>query len=151
MTWFTCALVLPCCLCTETMEWGLNSTWLRYGDCQCLPNANCGEKNFESGAKWEVRSGFRKQDFFFFRLMEKHIPSKIICGDKKNKPWITSSKTSQVRHKKRNKLFKKLRATKRAKDNDSFWAIYEWMKAKILRVGQAYWQHLGSSGEWIHS
>ena len=38
---------------------------LRYGECRFLPNANCGEKNFESGAKQEGRSGFRKQDIFF--------------------------------------------------------------------------------------
>ena len=39
---------------------------LRYRDCRFLPNANCGEKNFESGAKREGRSGFRKQDIFFY-------------------------------------------------------------------------------------
>ena len=38
---------------------------LCYGDCWFLPNANCGEKNFGSGAKREGRSGFRKQDIFF--------------------------------------------------------------------------------------
>ena len=37
---------------------------LRYEDCRFLPNANCGEKNFQSGAKWEGRLGFRKQDIF---------------------------------------------------------------------------------------
>ena len=41
---------------------------LRYGDCRFLPNANCGEKKFELGAKREGRSGFWKQDIFFFGL-----------------------------------------------------------------------------------
>ena len=27
-TWFTCAPVLPCCLCTKTMEWSRNGAWL---------------------------------------------------------------------------------------------------------------------------
>ena len=39
---------------------------LRYRDCWFLPNANCGENKVESGAKREGRSGFRKQDIFFF-------------------------------------------------------------------------------------
>ena len=39
---------------------------LRYRDCRFLPNAYCGEKIFESGAKREGRSGFRNQDIFFF-------------------------------------------------------------------------------------
>ena len=42
---------------------------LRYGDCRVLPNANCGEKNFESGAKREGRSGFRKKDICFLGLI----------------------------------------------------------------------------------
>ena len=33
-----------------------------------LPNANCGEKQFESGSKREGQSGFRKQDIFCFGL-----------------------------------------------------------------------------------
>ena len=31
-----------------------------------LSNANCGEKNNESGPQREGQSGFRKQEFFFF-------------------------------------------------------------------------------------
>ena len=27
-TWFSCAPILPCCLCTETMEWSRNGAWL---------------------------------------------------------------------------------------------------------------------------
>ena len=45
---------------------------LHYGDCRFIPNANCGEKNFESGAKQEGRSGFRKQDIFF---LASYIPT----------------------------------------------------------------------------
>ena len=55
---------------------------LRYGDCRFLPNANCGEKNFESGAKREGRSGFRKQYiffFFFFFLPYNHIEALHKC------------------------------------------------------------------------
>ena len=33
-----------------------------------LPNAKCGEKEFESGAKREGQSGFRKQDIFLLAL-----------------------------------------------------------------------------------
>ena len=42
---------------------------LRYGDCRFLPNANCSEKNLESGAKREGQAGFRKQDIFFFGII----------------------------------------------------------------------------------
>ena len=83
MTWFTCAPVLPCCLCTETMEWSRNSAGLRYGDCRFLPNTNCDEKNFESGAKREGRSGFRKQDIFFFgQICMKKFDAEKIFFDK---------------------------------------------------------------------
>ena len=42
---------------------------LFYGDCRILPKANGGEKNLESGAKGEGRSGFRKQDIFFCPIL----------------------------------------------------------------------------------
>ena len=54
---------------------------LHYGDCRFLPNANCGEKNFESGAKQEGLSGFRKQDIIFFGLIKncrKHQRSEVL-------------------------------------------------------------------------
>ena len=35
-----------------------------------LPNANCGEKKIESGAKREGQSGFRKQDLFLFLALK---------------------------------------------------------------------------------
>ena len=43
-----------------------DETALGYGDCQFLANANCGENILQSGAKGKGRSGFRKQDNFFF-------------------------------------------------------------------------------------
>ena len=67
-TWFTCAPVLPCCLCTETMEWNWNSAWLTLQRLPILPNANCGEKNFESGGKTEWSVGFPETRHFFFFL-----------------------------------------------------------------------------------
>ena len=49
---------------------------LCYGDCRFLLNANCGEKNVESGAKREGRSGFRKQDIFFFFFFWPNVQNK---------------------------------------------------------------------------
>ena len=46
---------------------------LCYRDCRFLLNANCGEKNFESGTKREGRSGFWNQDFSFLALCNKTI------------------------------------------------------------------------------
>ena len=71
------------------------------------------------------------------RLMEKYIPHKTVRGDKKPKPWIT--RTIWALHHKRNKLFKKQRATRKSRDIDK----YKKMKSKIQRAErQAYWQHV---------
>ena len=71
------------------------------------------------------------------RLMEKYIPHKTVRGDKKPKPWIT--KTIRALHRKRNKLFKKQRATRKSRDIDN----YKKMKSNIQRAErQAYWQHV---------
>ena len=71
------------------------------------------------------------------RLMEKYIPTKTIRGKKKPKPWIT--KTIRALHRKRNKLYKKQKATKKHKDGDH----YRSMKAKVQRAErQAYWQYV---------
>lgn len=67
------------------------------------------------------------------RLMEKYIPHKTIRGNRKSKPWITG--TIRALHRKKNKLFKKQRATKGSKDIDN----YQNMKAKVQRAErQAY-------------
>ena len=39
---------------------------LCYGDCQFLPNANCGKKNFESGSKRGESVGFLETRYFFY-------------------------------------------------------------------------------------
>ena len=71
------------------------------------------------------------------RLMEKYIPTKTLRGKKKRKPWIT--KTIRALHRKRNKLYKKQKATKKRKDGDH----YRSMKAKVQRAErQAYWQYV---------
>ena len=64
MTWFTCAPVLPCCLCTET-NGAETALGLRYGDCRFLPNANCGEKIWVRGKKGGS-VGFPETRHFFF-------------------------------------------------------------------------------------
>ena len=48
------------------------------------------------------------------QLMEKFIPQKLIRGNKAHKPWI--DKHVRMLQRKRNKLFKKQRASHRAKD-----------------------------------
>ena len=71
------------------------------------------------------------------RLMEKYIPTKTLRGKKKPKPWIT--KNIRALHRKRNKLYKKQKATKKRKDGDH----YRCMKAKVQRAErQAYWQYV---------
>ena len=71
------------------------------------------------------------------RLMEKYIPHKPIRGNRKSKPWIT--RTIRALHRKKNKLFKKQRATKGSKDIDN----YQNMKAKVQRAErQAYWKYV---------
>ncbi|MEW8544204.1 MAG: reverse transcriptase family protein, partial [Candidatus Thiodiazotropha sp.] len=71
------------------------------------------------------------------KLMEKHVPHKMIRGDKKPKPWIT--KTIRAMHRKRDKLFKKQRASKHHKDFEK----YKSMKARVQKAErQAYWSYL---------
>ena len=67
-TRFTCAPVYHAAFAPKWWNGTETVLGLRYEDCWFLPNANCGEKNFESGAKREGLSGFRKQDIFFFGL-----------------------------------------------------------------------------------
>ena len=68
--------------------------------------------------------------------MEKCISHKTIRGKRKPKPWIT--KTIGALHRKKNKLFKRQNATKKAKDIDH----YRSMKAEVQRAEhQAYWQY----------
>ena len=59
---------------------------LRYGDRRFLPNVNCGEKHLQSGAKGEGRSGFRKQDFFFFFCLREHNHNKYITSPEYSHP-----------------------------------------------------------------
>ena len=65
-TWFTCAPVIPCCLCTETWNGTETVLVLRYGDCRLLPNANCGEKNLSRGQNGRVGRVSGNKTFFFF-------------------------------------------------------------------------------------
>ena len=67
------------------------------------------------------------------QLMEKYIPQKQLPGNKVQKPWI--DKHVKALQRKRNKLFKRQRATHRAKDISHF----RQMKAKVQRAErQAY-------------
>ena len=62
-TWFTCAPVLPCCLCTETMEWNRN------GKLQRLPiftECKLWRKKFWVGGKTGGSVGFLETKTFFF-------------------------------------------------------------------------------------
>ena len=69
--------------------------------------------------------------------MEKFIPQKLIRGNKTHKPWI--DKHVRMLQRKRNKLFKKQRASHRAKDISH----YRHIKAKVQKAErQAYWKHV---------
>ena len=71
------------------------------------------------------------------QLMEKYFPQKQLRGNKVFKPWI--DKHAKALQRKRNKLFKRQRATHRAKDISHF----RQMKAKVQRAErQAYWKHV---------
>ena len=71
------------------------------------------------------------------QLMEKFIPQKLIRGNKTHKPWI--DKHVRTLQRKRNKLFKKQRASHRAKDISH----YRHIKAKVQKAErQAYWKHV---------
>ena len=91
---------------------------LRYGDCRFFMDANCGKKKFESGAKQEGRSSFRKQDIFFWSnldiylkhllelslslnnlvLAESHASKRSGCkqNHKQYKPWSVCSFSSSL-------------------------------------------------------
>ena len=70
-------------------------------------------------------------------LMEKYIPQKQPRVNKVHKPWI--DKHVKALQRKRNKLFKRQRATHRAKDISHF----RQMKAKVQRAERhAYWKHV---------
>ena len=73
-TWFTCAPVLPGCLCTETMEWSRNGAWLTPISAECKLWRKKKKKKNESGAKREGQSGFRKQDIFKVKMTKIYTP-----------------------------------------------------------------------------
>ena len=69
--------------------------------------------------------------------MEKFIPQKLIKGTKTHKPWI--DKHVRALQRKRNKLFKKQRASHRAKDISH----YRQIRSRVQKAErQAYWRHV---------
>ena len=68
-TWFTCAPVLPCCLCTETMEWNGNSAYLTLRRLPIFTKCKSCRKKFWVGGKTGESVGFPEaRHFFFFGL-----------------------------------------------------------------------------------
>ena len=71
------------------------------------------------------------------QLMEKFIPQKLFRGDKTRKPWI--DKHVKALQRKRNKLFKKQRASHRTNDISH----YKQIRARVQKAErQAYWKHV---------
>ncbi|KAH3699232.1 hypothetical protein DPMN_074188 [Dreissena polymorpha] len=52
------------------------------------------------------------------RLMNQHIPSKMLSGNKVHTPWIT--KAVKALHRKRNELFARQKVTGKSKDRHTF-------------------------------
>ena len=95
------------------------------------------EEFVEKVATMDIQTMWNKFKTTIHTLMDKHIPHKIIRGDKKPKPWITKSVRDM--HRKRDKLYKKQRSSKGPKDISS----YKTMKARARKAErQAYWNYL---------
>ena len=68
-------------------------------------------------------------------LIEKHIPSKMLRGNKIHKPWISKQVKALIRR--RNKLFQRQKKSNSQKDIK----LYKEAKAKLQRAErQSYWQ-----------
>ena len=70
-------------------------------------------------------------------LMESHIPSKILRGNRVQKPWVSRQVKTLMRKSK--KQFRKQRKTKKAKDIRQ----YKETKARLQKAErQSYWQYV---------
>ena len=85
-TWFTCAPVLPCCLCTETTEWNRNGAWLTllpiFTECKLW------RKTFWVRVKTGGSVGFLEtRHFFFVGLKNENLNSKKLFA-MQNTVWV---------------------------------------------------------------
>ena len=65
---FTCAPVLPCSLCTETMEWNRNGAWLTLRRLPIFTKWKLWRKKFWVGGKTGGLVGFPETRHFFLAL-----------------------------------------------------------------------------------
>ena len=96
------------------------------------------QHEFEEKAETEdvecLWSTFKKK---IHSLMDKYIPSKMLRGDKIQKPWV--NKQVKSLRKKQKLLFKRQRRTRAAKDIRH----YKERKAKLQKAErQSYWKYL---------
>ena len=77
-TWFTCAPVLPCCLCTETMEWNRNGAWLTLQRLPIFTKYKLWRKKLSRGQNGRVSQVSRNKTIFFLGL-KRTVTKEVHC------------------------------------------------------------------------